>query len=617
MTSKIRVLAETLINQIAAGEVIENPASVVKELVENSLDAGSKKVVVDVQGGGLHSLRISDDGSGMGKDDALLCLERHATSKIKEAKDLFQIQTMGFRGEALASVASISRMTLVTSLSEIGVKVEVDGGRISSVDPHPRNQGTTIEVRNLFYNVPARKKFQKSPSACFVDISKVMTTLSLGYPEVGFELQNAGQAQLNVEAMSGGDFLQALKKRVGDTLGSQFTSSVIEVCEVEGPFMLKGFIGRPENTRHNRLGQYLFINRRAVVSPAISYAVRDAFATRISQDRHPVYVLHLEMPSNLIDVNVHPQKKEVRLSDESWVKSALQKAISRCLEHPAVAFTHERAVFDDFPLDVTESLIEEKAQEIKLEPSVYKPSPFKEIDFSSFTKKIQTRPVVEPKEESKDLFSRDDLMLQSLSIIGIWSGYLFVDAKAMESFKELNIKERTGFCLVDIKSAKSKVIYHKILSSKQDPCHKQGLLFPLSFEMPPYEIEQILSCSELLSDMGFSLSQSGPRSILVDAIPSFLKEDCVEKILHEIAFDTLSLDTDDIESLEIKKMRKIAQVVVRNMRWDSTSLQMNEAKVILEELLKMPSPCYCPLGNKTIVYISGKDVSAFFSHKER
>lgn len=598
MSSKIRVLSDTTINQIAAGEVIESPASVVKELVENALDAGAKKIIVEMQGGGLHLLRITDDGSGMNRDDALLCLERHATSKIHDAKDLFSIQTMGFRGEALASIASISKMTLTTSLVEIGVQLEVEAGKIKSIDPHPRNRGTTIEVRHLFYNVPARKKFQKSPSACASEITRALTNLSLGHPGVSFTLYNHDELVFNAEASRGESFMEKMEKRIADTLGAGFLSSVIQINEKEGPLTLQGIIGTPENTRHNRAAQHLFINQRAVISPSISFAIRDAYGTRIASDRHPAYVLHIDMPYHLLDVNVHPQKKEVRIAQEPWIKEMLQKAIRRSLEKPAAQIAgHTSAVFADFSFDEDELASFENRS--KIPPSL--PYTFRE-----------------ERESSSQTFAQPTLTMgyDTLQVIGLWSHYLLIEPDCLRERISLSMEEG-GLCLVDLYAAKSRVIFERLLTSSIEPCHKQGLMFPLSFEMSVFEAKELLSYLPNLDQMGFGITQAGPRAFMVDAIPSFLEESDVQNILHEITAQSISLDNEDTEGLEMKKVRHLAEVSCRFVGSRKGMYLLNEAIALVQELLKTSSPCHCPQGSKTIAYLSAKDVSTFFSAKKR
>ncbi|HSX27125.1 MAG TPA: DNA mismatch repair endonuclease MutL [Chlamydiales bacterium] len=317
MEKRIQRLPEALINQIAAGEVVENPASIVKELVENSLDAGATRIVVEVNGGGLQGIYVEDDGCGMGREDALLCLERHATSKIVCVEDLQALATMGFRGEALAAIASVSHFQLKTGNGNEATRVMAEGGRVSAVEPCARNRGTTVEVRSLFYNVPARKKFQKSVSACSAQVTRVMEALALANPNVGFILISQGRKVIEVKG-------QSAKERVEEILGKQ--DHEVEFAK-EG-VKTWGFLGAPSRALANRSGQHLFINGRPLFSPLISRAVKEGFGTRIGESVHPAYVLFLELPPAEIDVNVHPQKKECRFREEGKVFAIVRETIS-------------------------------------------------------------------------------------------------------------------------------------------------------------------------------------------------------------------------------------------------------------------------------------------------
>ncbi|HVX00011.1 MAG TPA: DNA mismatch repair endonuclease MutL, partial [Candidatus Babeliaceae bacterium] len=296
----IRVLTEETINQIAAGEVIENPASVVKELVENAIDAGAHQISIEVKGGGFQLIRVSDDGCGMNQEDALLCFERHATSKIGGIDDLSSLLSMGFRGEALASIASISRVHLITSLHDgQGTEVEVGAGKVKSVGPASRKKGTTFEIRALFYNVPARKKFQKQAAGAFAEIHKLVITLALAHPEIGFELISNEQVILKVIPAS-------LESRISDLFQSSFLSTKLPISGQERDYAVDGFLGIPADHRSNRTGQYLFVNRRPIFSPQVAWAIKEGYGERLSENRYPLFVVYLTVPPALLDVNVHP-----------------------------------------------------------------------------------------------------------------------------------------------------------------------------------------------------------------------------------------------------------------------------------------------------------------------
>jgi DNA mismatch repair protein MutL len=473
MSSTIRLLSNETINLIAAGEVVEHPASVVKELVENALDAGASRITVETRGGGHQLIRVVDDGSGMSEKDALLCLERHATSKLRAADDLLALHTMGFRGEALASIAAVSRLSLHTALEgQMGTSVEVEGGSLLRAAPCARARGTTVEVRALFFNVPARKKFQKSASVSSAEISRTVSTLALAHPHVHMTLVQQERLALDAPAASG------LEERVGQVLGGAFVQGGVSVTE-EG---LKGLLGAPSAARANRTGQYLFINKRPIVCPPLSFAVKDGYGTRLQEGRHPTFVLHVEIPPGAVDVNVHPQKREVRLSDERHLKDAVQRTVSAALRTAeAVSSSTAPVVSPSFAWEPEQALFPTSLREEPLHP-----------------------PPPQPRERA----------------IGVFSSYLFL--------------ERDGkLVVVDLQAARA----HCLLTSweRSDRKEQQGLLFPISVELPAPDAALVQAHAEEIERMGFALRAAGPRSFLVEALPVAVQDSDVARLLIEMA----------------------------------------------------------------------------------
>lgn len=450
MFGKIKLLSQQTINQIAAGEVIENPASVVKELIENAVDADATRIIVEIKGGGLQLIRVSDDGCGMSKEDALLSLERHATSKIQEVHDLFTLRTMGFRGEALSSIGAISKMTLMTAIQE-GTKVEVEGGLILETLPCARTRGTTIEVQSLFYNVPARKKFQKSSTLCGMDVHKVVATMSLAHPEIEFELINQEQKVFSSSGVAG-------------VLGKEFLASAYEINVANERFSIKGYLGSPIETRTNRTGQHLFVNRRPVFSNLISFAVKDGYGTRLDANRFPVFLLHLEIDPKLVDVNVHPQKREVRLQDEALIREKIKEAVA-------------------FSLD--------PSGPVKFEPFS---NVFSETSTLSFREEaFVATPSLPLKTDS--------------SPIGLFQHYLLLD-------------EGDGILLVDLLAVQELLAFRSL--TKKEGAISQGLLLPIHVELSPVDAKMVQAHLAEIEKMGFSLRSIGKNAFLVDAAPPFL-----------------------------------------------------------------------------------------------
>lgn len=479
----IRVLSEGTINQIAAGEVIENPASVVKELIENSLDAGAKRIWVDIRGGGFQLIQVADDGVGMSRDDAVLSFERHATSKISSITDLNSLSTMGFRGEALASIAGVAKIELVTALEgRDATEVVVEGGAIRGVRAASRSRGTTIAVRSLFYNVPARKKFQKSISSITAEIHRLLFSEALARPDVGFELTFNDTVLLAVAPEEDFSFISNLEQRIEKVFDSSFLQGRRAVVAQKNGYEVHGWIGSPADDRVNRSGQYLFINRRAVISPLISSAVKSGYGHRLDEKRYPVFVLHLTVPSEEVDVNVHPQKREVRFQDEEWLKTFLRTAAQEVFqEMPSSALTLRETSdvpFADMPLCFRE--------ERKAEPPSFIENPM---------------------------------------VIGLYEHYLLLDDD--------------GITWVDLQKAREQVLLRSFTEQTVDSRspRSQGLLIPIPLTMNKQEQMACQEKQTILREVGFSIEMSGKDHYLINGIPPFLESSDAAQalllVLHE------------------------------------------------------------------------------------
>lgn len=484
----IRVLTEDTINKIAAGEVIENPASVVKELIENAIDAGARNLSVEIKGGGFQLIKITDDGSGMSSDDALLCFERHATSKITGIDDLTSLNSMGFRGEALASIASISRIDLITSLQEgQGSHVEIEAGKIRSVSPAPRQRGTTFEVRSLFYNVPARKKFQKQASAASAEVHKLVITLALAHPEIGFELISNEQIILKVPAAKG-VFLLQLQKRIVDLFQNSFLVTKLQLEGTERDYALQGVLGTPADHRINRTGQYLFVNRRPIFSPQVSRAIKEGYGERLNEDRYPIYVVHLHVPASLIDVNVHPQKKEVRFQEGEFLKTFVKKQVHQVFSGSA---------------PVCQPISDQVAH----------PFPEQQVSFESWETPLSFR---EQKDEPSILADQEQ-------VVGLFEHYLLLDGSTVTGYEP-------GLVWVDLQKIHQQLIWQS-LNKHQSPILPQGLLIPLTMELSSIESQEVSRKQADFARCGFALELSGKQNALVEAIPPYLDEtDAIEAI---------------------------------------------------------------------------------------
>jgi DNA mismatch repair protein MutL len=603
MPSKIRVLDEHTINKIAAGEVIESPASVVKELVENSLDAGATEICIEIGGGGRSLIRITDNGCGMNRDDALLCLERHATSKIKEVEDIATIGTMGFRGEAMPSIASISKFRLLTCPQEGGeaTLLIAEGGRILQCGAAVRSPGTTIEVKSLFFNVPVRRKFQKSPSHDANEILKSTTVLALGNPHVKFQLIDNQETKIQTGLSCQKDLMDLLEERICALMGSEFMAGCCKVDIANENYSLRGYVGLPALARLNRTGQYLFINGRAVFSPQISFLVRDAYGTLLPSNKHPIFVLHLSVPGEFVDVNVHPQKKEVRLRQESAMKDMLLKGVQQAIQkgsnecHPLYApmLESEPATMQERPIinpgfsmcsREEQALIKEYVPPqpmIRTTPSILQPSP------SLFPA---------PPAENR-AFPR---------VLNTIPSYIILDALTLEDWKAV---PQDGLCLLDQKAAHARVIFENL---QQNPGRVavQFLLIPQPVNVPPHEASLVRMHLDHLIAAGIHIHETGPSNFLVDAIPEVLGNVDVGKLILDLLDHAGEFQGKN--ALENEIQRQVAfsasEAAVNSYR----RLQIEEAQMLVNRLFRCKTPFLCPHGKPTLSYLGPEELMKKF-----
>lgn len=470
----IRLLPDVTINQIAAGEVIENSASCVKELVENALDAGATSLYIETRGAGRELISVADDGHGMREEDLYLALERHATSKIREVDDLYALRTLGFRGEALPSIAAVSKMTLHSAPypSGEGAFIEIQGGKIARSGKLPRTHGTTVEVRSLFYNVPVRKKFQKSASAELADIHRLLTKMALATPQVRFEWVNEGKVVFSLPANTLFERLEAL-------LGEDFSEQLLPVSIEEEGYNIGGWIGKPTAHRPNKTGQYLVLNGRVVISPLLSERVLEGYSHRLPEHRFPLFVLYVTTPPSLIDVNVHPQKREVRFAEEERVGNLCRRASAEALEK-----RHVVAV----------------------------PTPF------SLTPTLQT-PFLEPLVLTSSSDPEPSLFKTMPRVAKIIGRYFIVE------------KTERGDLLIDAEAAAARIYYER-WESETGPLPAQALLLPVTFTCTPAEGRDLEVHLERLQELGFGIRSLGGTTFLVDALPPPFEIEEVKPLLY-------------------------------------------------------------------------------------
>jgi DNA mismatch repair protein MutL len=540
MVQKIHHLDSLTIDQIAAGEVIEAPSSCIKELVENSIDAGATTIIIEVMVGGRELIRVADNGCGMCRDDVIAAIERHATSKLRTINDLDCLSSLGFRGEALASIAAIARMTMTSAEKQAASPVVpattlvVEGGCVHSVCDTSAEVGTSIEVRDLFYNVPARRKFLKSPARDAADVIKVVTWAALAAPQVGFCLLIDGKESLRVpEGQSFVDRAQSL-------LGEVLRHDAFEVKAENNSFSVMGLVAHPQHARTNRSGQYLIINHRPVTSLPISYAVKMAFGTTCEDRKHPQYALNLVLDPSCIDVNVHPQKREVRFSDEEGIRKFVSEAVAEAVfgknVHTCVAtYYHENfkegtpfeAVYPDsrvLPFSICEGrdLFQEQVQEVPL------PSP---PSLCSTTESAS--PVC--------LAVLDDVALFQFSAImpplALWGGMQETDA-SHDSEKGYGSGMKERLMLLDLRRALRTVVLRE-LDVSAPSASTDMLLIPLPLECSVQEAPLISMALPEFEKLGFVIRSFGPHHFLVEGVPSYFRDGDIPRFILDVVHEDI------------------------------------------------------------------------------
>jgi DNA mismatch repair protein MutL len=583
MATKIRVLDDATINQITAGEVVENPASVVKELVENSIDAQSTEITIEIVSGGRQLIRIIDDGCGMERDDSILCLERHATSKIRRLDDIYTTGSMGFRGEAIPSIASISKLTVITSteIGKAGTMVLVDGGRILKYSDATRSRGTTVEVKSLFFNVPVRRKFQKSPAHDQAEIVKVVTKLALAHPTITFQLIADQQTLIMTRGSAHPQLQNQVEARIQDLLGGEFLQQLIPLHFEQEQFVATGWIGLPTSHRPNRMHQFLFINHRAVSSPPISQAVREGYGTTLPTGRFPQFVLHMKMDGSRVDVNVHPQKLEVRLRDEMLLKETMIRAVESALQ--------EKPSWCEEPVDWILPVLPPAA---RMEEPTFYPQAQEETRPLPMTRVTPSNPVL------PTLFAETTtpapIVRKSARVLATLPNYILAQVGSDD------------LVVVDQRAAHERVLYERLTVAAASDSEMQQLLLPITLEMTPTEATVIRSQIEPLNQLGIAIREFGPSNFVVEAIPPPLKERQVIELVQLVATE---LGT---EVSMLPKGERLAQLAARQAIPEDTRLTVSEAQALLDALMNCRLASVCPRGRPTYTSLNSARLSQHF-----
>ena len=605
MQDVIQLLSDHIANQIAAGEVIQRPASAVKELLENAIDAGATEIQLIVKDSGKELIQVIDNGKGMSPTDARMSFERHATSKIRSIEDLFKIRTMGFRGEALASIAAVTQVELKTRQAgnETGTRILIEGTEVKLQEPCAVNVGTNISVKNLFFNVPARRHFLKTPTTEFRHILDEFTRVALAYPAIGFRLISNGVEQFHLTSGS-------LKQRVVGLLGNTYEKKLVPVEENTEFLNINGFIGKPEAATRTRGMQFFFINNRFIRNAYLHHAVTKAYEDLIEKESFPFYVLFLEVDPARVDVNVHPTKQEVKFEDDKMMYAYLNAAVKHALARYNIAPSL------DFSLNAD---IQQMSAVQRPETEYQREQTQKGYLYNVFTDKNQAH-VVERKDSLKAWKSLYEIAqnpipeqpgntdlpqahtLPSQSTMYAESEQATADNNMLLIAGDmLATTVKSGMMLIHIRRAQERIWYERLLqewNSQQAP--SQQVLFPSSYELPPQDAILLTEVLPDLARIGFDIAPFGQYTFVVQGLPSGMPAGEEKNVIDEV-IDHLKHEAPDAVSKRTELL--LAHMARRLSRNKHAILQAEGQRALIDELFACSQPEYTPGGKKVFVMI--------------
>ena len=600
--SKIKLLSSNLVNQIAAGEVIERPFSVIKELVENSIDAKSTQINIMIEDGGHKSLQVFDNGIGMSRDDLELAFKRHATSKIETQNDLAKIETLGFRGEALPSIASVSQLSAksIERGNSDGFELTIHGGEVKSLIPTAGLNGTQITVKNLFYNIPARRKFLKKPDTEQRKIIELIRQFMLSNPEIGFSLSTNNKEIYNVSAST-------LETRIKDIFGKKFSNSLLPVELSKSPYKISGFTGNLSTTKKRQGDQFLFLNGRFIKDRLLSSAVFSAYRSLISRGEFPFFVLFLQVPLDSVDINVHPAKLEVRFQNEWHIYHVIKSSISDALKDilkvipqydPSLIYYNKQSDSRDesqlpFSGDKANPLVENFAPR--------KPS---DIDLNEFQLGGQVTGDIEADfqidraheriVESNEISAEDQIV--SDIIWQLHNKYLITEIKS-------------GLVIIDQHVAHERVLYESArLAIDGNGMASQTVLFPQTLSLQPDEYSNLLNIIPYLEKIGFKLREFGENSVIIEGVPIDVNWGTEREVISEILEKYMHNSDLDASFIDYIASTFACKAAVKA----GDPLTLEERKHLIDKLFATNHPYYCPHGRPIIINLSIDDLDKRF-----
>ncbi len=572
----IKVMDENLSNKIAAGEVVERISNVVKELIENSIDAGAKKIKVELISSGIKSIKVTDDGCGMEYDDAILSFSRHATSKIKSETDLYFINTLGFRGEALASIASVSKVTLETSKKDDGTKIVIEGGKLISNESGVSHKGTIIEVKDLFYNTPVRLKFLKSESSELASVTSVMERISLSHPEISFTLFNNEKEILKTTGSN------ELLKVIHEIFGYNVSKNMEWIQGENYDYSIKGYISNINITKSNRNGLVILVNNRVVQNNTIIRIIKDAYHTFLADTKYPICVLNIETDPTLIDVNIHPTKQDIKFSKMDTLEDLLFGIIRDKLNNTD-------NTFKAYTEEIRKPVIKENEEIESIIPQNF----YKEVSMNFNVKESETEDLYEEESKEKSLIKPVGLALGTYLIC----------------------QDTDTMYLIDIHAANERINYEVYLDRlKNLKKESTSLLFPINIELTKEEYLNTLEYGYILDEIGITYEEFGINTIRILSHPTWLKEGYEEESIRKILdlINELKGSFDRVRFNDRVAMTLACKMSVKA----NTNISYEEEEMLIERLFKCDFPYSCPHGRPTIIKYPKYELEKLFKRVE-
>jgi DNA mismatch repair protein MutL len=588
--TRIHLLEEHTVNRIAAGEVVERPASVVKELVENSIDAGAHTITVEVEQGGKRLIRVADDGEGMSPADALLSIQRHATSKIRSADDLHAIVTLGFRGEALPSIAAVSRCEMLTKRADLdtGMRLLIEGGQVLQAEECAARNGTTVTVRDLFYNTPARLKFLKTVATELSHITELMTRFALAFPEISFRLLHNGQEIFVSQGST--DPRHALLA----VFGREVARELRTIDHTQGHLRITGYISPPHLTRPTRAMQSFFVNRRLVRHRVLSKALDDAYRTLTPEGRHPIAAIFLQVPPYSVDVNVHPTKAEVKFSHEGEVYHAVLNAIRQAL-------LQQGMIPSALPSLQSGLDIPKAAKRPATGQSVWQaaPLPPQEVLHAELLHRAGIDPPWTPSSEIQPVARPYAEMLEGFQVLGQLDRTYIIASSSR------------GLLIVDQHVAHERVLYEKLTMLRQrQPLPVQQLLTPLVFHLDRRTAALLGEHLQEIQNMGFLLEPFGSDSVVLRGVPAWLRQRNVEALVRDLLDEIAELGVQ--RRLPLTDESLVATTACKMAVKAGDTLSHTEMTHLLQELAETENPYLCPHGRPVVLVLSIEELERRF-----